>query len=141
MLLALMSIYAAVFLEPRFVYFDKLKESLVPSWPDYWLRLSIFIVIYLVVVGLLNRSFLKGRLSLSESSILVAILMSISIIGLLVSVLYSYLPVEIVGKIPSYILPYISTNNAQFCWGTAPIVLLLFSKNKKTRLRTSSVEE
>ena len=67
-LLALLSIYAASFLENHFLYFDKLRELFSTAGgsalggknlPDYWLHLGLFLLIYIIVFAILNRSFLK----------------------------------------------------------------------------------
>ena len=140
MLLALLSLYAAVFLESHFLYFDKRSElfsaigvsaSGRKNLPDYWLHLGLFLLIYGVVFGVLNRSFLKHRLTLAESAVFAVVLIAIAEMGFLATILVGYFPEAWFNKIPLKLLPYFATEKAQFWWAVIPILALLFSKKKK----------
>ncbi|MBI2669609.1 MAG: hypothetical protein HYX20_00460 [Candidatus Yanofskybacteria bacterium] len=129
MLLALLSLYIAVFLEPHFVYFDKLREA-VKNMPDYWLRIGLFFLIYGFVSVILNRSVLKHRLTLAESSIAVVVLIAAVEMGFLATILLSYFPPELLERVPPKLIPYFATKTAQFWWAVVPIFMLVFSKKK-----------
>ncbi len=131
MLLALLSIYAAYFIESRFLYFDKLRE-LFKNLPDYWLHISLFLLIYIIVFVILNRSSLKHRLTLAESSIFAVVLIAIIEMGFLATILISYFPAEWLNKIPPKLIPYFATEKAHFWWAAVPVLALIFSKRKKT---------
>ncbi len=133
MLLALLSLYVAVFLESHFVYFDKLHQA-IKTIPDYWLHLGLFLLIYIIVFAILNRSSLKHRLTLAESSIFAVMLIALVEIGFLSTIFFSYFPPEFLKHIPSGIIPFFATKNAQFWWALVSLVALLLSKKKKEHL-------
>lgn len=130
MLLALLSLYAASFLETNFLYFDKLQK-LFKNLPEHWLHLGLFLLIYIIVFAVLNRSFLKRRLTLAESSVISVILVAIVEMGFLATILISYFPSDLLHKIPPKLLPYFATQKAYFWWAVVSILVLLLSKKKK----------
>lgn len=130
MLLALLALYAAVFLERHFIYFSRVRE-LFKNLPEYWIHLGLFLLFYAIIIVILSRSFLRGRLTLAESSIPIVVLAAIAEMGLLATILISYFPVEWLGKIPPKFLPYFGTEKAQFWWAVVPVLALIFSKKKK----------
>lgn len=127
MLLALVSIYAAAFIEPRFPYFETVG-GFFKNTPGSWLRVGVFLVIYIVFFAALNRSILKHRLSLKESAFLPVAGLSILLAGLLLSILISYFPTPGELGISSAINRYFATENAQFFWAIAPIAAVFFLK-------------
>lgn len=140
MLLALLSLYIAAFLESNFVYFDKIKQiskdklfDPAQSRPDYWLHIFLFLLIYVLVFALLNRSIFKSRLTLGESSVFLVFFVAIAEAGFLASLLISYLPSELIQRIPTQVLPFLATKNALFWWALIPLLILLFSKHKTAR--------
>lgn len=135
MLLALLSLYVAAFLEPHFVYFDKLRET-IKNVPNHWLHVGLFLLIYAIVFGVINRSVLKHRLILAESSIFAVVLIAIVEMGFLAAILFSYFPPELLERVPPKLIPYFATKTAQFWWAIVPILVLLFSK-KKPEIRQS----
>lgn len=130
MLLALLALYAAIFLERHFIYFNKIRE-LFKNLPEYWIHLGLFLLFYAIIIVIFSRSYLRGRLTLAESSIAIVILVAIVEMGFLATILISYFPAEWLGKVPPKFLPYFGTEKAQFWWATVPILVLLFSKKKK----------
>lgn len=130
MLLALLSIYTAYFIESNFLYFDKLRE-LFKNLPDHWLRIGLFFVIYVIVFVILNRSSLRHRLTLAESSVFPIILIAVVEMGFLTTILISYFPTEWFNKIPPKLIPYFATKNAQFWWAVTPLISLLLNRRKK----------
>ena len=136
MLLALLSLYTALFLENNFLYFDKLKE-LFKNLPDHWLHIGLFLSFYIIIFSIINYSQLKYRLTLTESSIFAVVLLAIVEAGFLATILVSYFPPEWLNKIPPKLVPYFATKNALFWWATLPILALVFSKKKKDANLTS----
>ena len=130
MLLALLSLYAAAFLEPRFVYFDKLRAS-IKNVPDYWLHLGLFLLIYALAFAILNRSILKHRLTLAESSIFVVVLIAIVEMGFLATIMLSYSPPELIERVPSTLIPFFATKTAQFWWALLPLLAVLSNSHKR----------
>lgn len=66
-LLSLICLYAAAFLESHFVYFDKLREA-IKGKPEFWLHIGLFLVFFIISLLILNRSALKHSLTLRETS-------------------------------------------------------------------------
>lgn len=130
MLLALLSLYIAAFLEAHFAYFEKLRQ-VIKTLPDYWLHFGLFLLIYFIAFGILNHSALKHRLTLAESSIFAIILIALVEIGFLASILISYLPPEALKQVPASTIPFFATKNAQFWWALVSLATLLLSKKKK----------
>lgn len=130
MLLAILSLYVAAFLEPHFIYFDRLREAM-KSVPAYGLHLGLFLLIYLIAFGIINRSMLKHRMTLAESSVFTLIFIAIAEAGFLAAIVISYLPDELLKGIPGRLLAYFGTKNALFWWALLPILLFILSKKKK----------
>ena len=131
MLLALVAIYAAAFIEKQFIYFS-LVQGRLPGVTDYWLHLGLFIVFYIVIFGVLNRSILKGRLVVKEASIFAISVEAVAIVGLTASIVLTYLPADQVKVLPANMLAYFTTKKAQFIWAVLPIVLALFLRSRKS---------
>lgn len=130
MLLGLLSIYIAAFITPLFSYRDRLGEFF-KNLPDYWLNLSLFLVVYLIVFLILNRSLLKHRLSMKESSPLTILGIAILEIGFLTTIAVSYLPEKIVASLSPQLLKYFGSKNSQFIWSILPLLAVLFLKGRK----------
>ena len=126
-LLALVSIYAAAFIEPRFAYLGAVREFFKDA-PESWLRVGVFFVIYVVFFAALNRSILKHRLSLKESAFLPVAGLSVLLDGLLLNVLISYFPTPGELGVSAAISRYFASKNAQFFWAIAPIAAVFFLK-------------
>ena len=130
-MITLLSLYIAAFLEPRFIYFGKL-QSIIKIKPDSWLHIGLFLLIYLICIAIFNRSFLKQPLTLKETSFLSIAFIAILEVGFLASLLLSYLPPEITGSLPVTVIKFFGTKNARFWWAVSPILGLLFLRSKKT---------
>jgi hypothetical protein len=129
-LLSLICLYVAAFLEPHFIYFDKLR-GVMKSRPESWLHLGLFLIFFIVSLVILNRSALKHSLTLWETSFFPIALIAILEIGFSASLIVSYFPSEIGGGLPVWTVKFFGTQNAQFWWALAPFALLLFMKHKK----------
>lgn len=127
-LLSLIGIYPAVFIESHFLYFDKLSGWL-KNIPEAWLHVGIFLVFYIIILVILNRSFLKKRFTLREASFTWVLVVSIAGIGFLASIITTYLPSD--TNLPADLVKYFATKNAQFWWAVAPIIVLIFAKSSK----------
>ncbi len=133
-LLSLICLYIAAFLEPHFIYFDKLREVAfrqAQGKPEFWLHIGLFLIFFIVSLLILNRSALKHSLTLRETSFLPIILIAILEIGFLASLIMAYLPSEISEGLPVWAVKFLDTQNAQFWWALAPLLLLLFMRRKK----------
>lgn len=130
MLIGLLSLYVADVLVSRFIYFEKLRETF-KNIDESWLKLGLFAVIFIIAFLLLQRSILRYRLSLSETSVFSVLLLCVLTVGFALSSVLADLPKSVHSKIPAGALNYIGTKEARFWWAVAPIVVLLFMKKKK----------
>lgn len=129
MMISLVSLYVASFLEVHFVYFKNISAAL-KNTPSYIMHIGFLLIIYGIVFFLLNRSFMKQRFTLKEASIFAAILMAILQIGFMASIMISYLPTATTSVLPSWVLQFFGTKSAQFFWALAPIVALVFMRQE-----------
>jgi hypothetical protein len=130
MMISLISLYIASFLEVHFVYFNNIS-GILKNIPPHVMHIGFLLIIYGVVFFLLNRSFIKQRLTLKEASIFVAALMAILQIGFMASIMISYLPAVSTAVFPQWVLLIFGTKNAQFLWALTPIIVLIFMKSEK----------
>lgn len=131
MLLALLSLYAAAFLESQFIWLKKLKEiEFFRGRPDFWLHLTLFFAIYFIVFGILNRSILKPRLSMVETSIFYVLAIAFFQIGFLTSIILNYFPSELLERVPPHLMLYFATKTALFGWAALAILFVLTLRRK-----------
>jgi hypothetical protein len=130
MMISLISLYIASFLEVHFIYLKNIS-GVLKNIPPHVMHIGFLLIIYGLVFFLLNRSFIKQRLTLKEASIFVAALMAILQIGFMASIMISYLPAATTVVFPSWVLQVFGTKNAQLLWALAPIVALIFMKSEK----------
>lgn len=131
MLLALLSLYVAAFLEVQFVWLDKLRNAeFFQGRPDSWPHLALFFVIYFIVFGILNRSILKPRLSMAEASLFSVLGIAFFEIGLLAAIILNYFPPELLERISPGLIPYFATKTALFGWAALAMLFLLTLRRK-----------
>lgn len=134
MVTALISLYAAAFLESKFIWLDKLREiEFFQDKQDFWLRLALFFVFYFVVFSILNRSMLKQRFTLNEVSAGPILGVAFFEMGFLATIILSYFPPELLERVPLTPAPYFLTKTAQFVWAVMPLLVLLLLKNRKIK--------
>ena len=131
-LISLLAIYVAFSLQTVFPYFSKLQQLATFTKDLPTLRVIVFLILYALAFVLLNGSILRGRFSLGETSFLPVILMGVVQLGFILSIVFNLAPTffSINERLPKDIIPYLATRQALFYWSLAPIVLLLFSRNK-----------
>ncbi len=141
-LLAVLSVYIAGFLEFIFPFNSKIQPFFVKSdWlglaPAFWLNLSVFLIIFLISLAILNRSILKPKMSLQESSPFTILFLSILVSGFLTSLIFSYLLASLPAKsnflatLSPWLLKYFATKNAQFVWAVLPLLAMMFLRRKR----------
>ncbi len=130
-LISVLSIYVAFALQTIFPFFGWLlgHQSLTNDLPT--LRVFVFLILYGIVFTLLNRSILKSRFNLGESSFVAVVLMGIVQLGLLVSIILNLAPsfYNISIRLPAGLLPFFGNQHALFYWTLVPILLLVFQKH------------
>ena len=136
-LVSLLGIYIAYALQAIFPYFSELHDALRFSPEMYLTRVALFFIFYLTVFAILNRSLVKHRLTMKEFSIFWVSLISLLQLGILVSIILNFIPVDKLTIFPEYLLGYFSEQRALFFWLTAPVVLLISMRREK-RSRSSA---
>lgn len=149
-LVAVVSTYIALFLESVFPYSLEVQNylgdylggsagltaggstGLTTGWSAvFWEKTLMFFIFFIVALLILNRSILKPKMSLRESSPLAVLFLSLLEAGLLASAFFSYWFVGNPNAGQLSIFQYFGTKNAQFFWAVVPMLSLLFFKNRK----------
>ncbi len=129
-LISVLSIYVAFALQTIFPFFGWLlnHQSFTNDLPT--LRVFVFLGLYAIVFGLLNRSILKTRFNLGEASFFAVVLMGLVQLGLVISIILNLAPsfYDISTRLPANTLAYIGNQHTLFYWALVPIVLLIFQK-------------
>ena len=86
-LISTLAIYVAFSLQAMFPFFGWLlqHQSFTNDLPT--LRVFVFLILYAIVFGLLNRSILKTRFNLSEASFVAVVAMGLVQLGFFVSII------------------------------------------------------
>ena len=126
--ISLLSIYVAFVFDRIFPYPREVANIIGGSVEEYWIRLGIFLIAYLVVFVVFNFSFIRKRLSSGEYSLFGIIILSFLQLGFLVSIIYNILPEQVVEKWSFSFGGYFSGSTALFLWALAPLPTLLFIK-------------
>ena len=129
-LISTLAIYVAFALQTIFPFFGWLlnHQSFTNDLPT--LRVFVFLVLYAIVFGLMNRSILKTRFNLGEASFISVVLMGLAQLGFMISIIINLAPsfYNISQRLPAFILPYIGNQHALFYWALVPIFLLVFQR-------------
>jgi hypothetical protein len=137
-LVSLLAIYIAYVLQAIFPYFSELHSAIRFSPEMYITRVGLFLIFYVVIFAILNRSLVKHRLTMKEFSLFWVSLISLLQLGILVSVILNFIPVDKLSIFPEYLLGYFAEQRALFFWLTAPVVILITMRRDK-RSRRSEV--
>lgn len=128
-LISIISLYVAYFIEINFSYFSVLHGA-VYNIPPYIVHIGLFIIFFIIIFSLFNRSILKSRITLEDSSIIAILILSLINVGLLLSIIISYVP-RIGGSIfPDSLISYFGSKNALFYWASASIISVFFLKGR-----------
>lgn len=99
-------------------------------------KMSTFLVVFIVLFFLLSRSALMKTFGAeAQGSWWQVILFSVVHVGLLLSVVLSFLPVEAVAKLSPMTRSLFVYDYARFAWIVGPIILLILLKNKPKKVR------
>jgi len=135
-LLAIVSTYVALFLLAIFPFVFQI-EKFFDGWfglsAVFWVRLSVFVLLFILSLAILNKSILKPRMSMQESSPFSILFLSILESGFLVSAILGFLDSASQSKLglSSLVLTYFGTPKALFIWAVLPLLALVFLRRKK----------
>ncbi|MBX4190269.1 hypothetical protein KW791_03185 [Candidatus Parcubacteria bacterium] len=126
-LISLLAIYIAFALQAMFPFFGNVQEYTKSFTSDLnLLRAAVFLALYCIIFGVLNKTVLRHRFTMGESSFVSILIMSLLQLSLVVSIIFNIVPAYIQSKTPSFIWPYLTGQIPLFAWAVAPILLLLF---------------
>ncbi|MBI2065177.1 MAG: hypothetical protein HYT62_03945 [Candidatus Yanofskybacteria bacterium] len=128
--MSLLAIYVTFAFDRLFPYFSEIKNMVSGSVVDYWIRIGIFLAVYILVFIIFNFSLLRKRFSSSEFSLFGILLISLLQLGFVGSIIFSYLPNELAVKWSFGFYNYIGTQQALFFWAMAPLPALLLLRSK-----------
>ncbi len=127
--ISLVSVYIAFTLNALFPYFNELKNLIKFSVDDYIIRSFLFLVVYAVIFLVLNYSFISKKFSSADFSLFSVILLSVLQLGLLASIITSFLPQEVGMKFMGPAYSFLASGRALFYWSLTPIpAILLFAR-------------
>lgn len=126
--ISLLSIYVAFAFNIIFPYSNEVSNIIGSSLEEYWIRLGLFLIAYVVVFTVFNFSFIRKRISSSEYSLFGIIILSFLQISFLASIIFNILPEELTSQWAPGFSNYFSTPTALFFWAFAPLLGLLFIK-------------
>lgn len=128
--ISLFSLYVAFAINWLFPYFEELESVLKLSLGNYWMRMALFVFTYIVTFIIFNLSFVRRRLSSAEFSLISVMILSFLQLGLMLSILLSFIPKDIAQGWFFGIYPYFGSSQALFLWAIAPLPVLPFLRAK-----------
>ncbi|KKU90154.1 MAG: hypothetical protein UY20_C0001G0005 [Candidatus Yanofskybacteria bacterium GW2011_GWA1_48_10] len=131
-LVSLLAIYVAFMIQTVFPFFGAILKRADFARDLATLRVIVFLALYAIVFGLLNRSVLRARFNMSEASFSSVFIVGLIQLGLIVSIILNLAPsfYNINQKIPAAVLPYFNNQSVLFYWSLLPLVIFFFQKRK-----------
>ena len=136
-IISLLGIYIAYVLQAIFPYFSELHKAVRFSPEMYMTRTVMFFIFYIIVFVILNRSLVRHRTTMKEFSIFWVSLISFFQLGILISIILNFIPIDKLTMFPSSLVGYFAEQRALFFWLTAPILILILMRRER---RTKSDE-
>lgn len=121
-----LGVYIAYAVYSVFPFWEWLHKAIKLSPALYLTQIGFFLIAYLIVFLILNKSLVKNRMTIGEASFFAVSIISILQLGLLMTIILNILSVDVVAKIlPAYLARFFITPSAMFYWFIAPIPALL----------------
>ena len=134
----MISTYIALAVATNFPYVDKLTELMEKTGVTA-LRLSTFLVLFAATFVMLSRSMLLQSLTNLSGSWWQVIILAVLQVGLLISIVLSFLPSEVLEQFSIFTQTLFLSDLAKFAWITLPVLALAAFKGKKKRNRYSDI--
>lgn len=128
--MSLLAVYVAFAFVSLFPYFYEIQKIVSGKIAEHWVRIGLFLVVYILVFIMFNFSLLRKRFSSSEFSLFGILLISLLQLGFVASFIFSSLPPELALKWSFRFYDYLATQQALFFWAIAPLPALLFLRGK-----------
>lgn len=125
LLITILSTYLTIALINSISFLGALYKDALPFW--FW-KIIIFIFLVIIFSFLVSRAI--GLSQFSLGSIRQIVLLSILQVGLLTSIILSFLPVEIVAYLTPFTKNVFISNIGKMVWLILPIISLIFIKRK-----------
>ena len=139
----LVSTYLALAVADNFPYVAQLSDAINRSGFTGF-KASSFLVIFVLLFILLSRSRLLQSVSSFGGSWWQVILFSLLQVGLLVSIIFSYLPSQTLAHFSPFTQVVFLSDLGRFCWIVLPIAALVFfggHRRKRRRRGIGNVED
>ncbi|OGN12493.1 MAG: hypothetical protein A3C71_01845 [Candidatus Yanofskybacteria bacterium RIFCSPHIGHO2_02_FULL_43_15c] len=132
--LALLATYISAFLESTFIYrleLEKFFGDFLKLPAIFWTRFLVFVVFFIVVFLILNRSILRPKMSLQESPPIAILFLSVLQGIFWLSLITSYLPVGVTIISEPFTKKYLVLPSIKFAVAILPLAALFFFKRKR----------
>jgi hypothetical protein len=134
----LISTYLSLAVATNLPYMDKITE-IINRFGFLTFQVSAFIIVFGVLFIFLSRSSLLQGLSSLTGGWWQIILFSLLQVGLLVSIILSFLPQTAVANLSDFTRIIFISDLGRFCWIVLPIVALVFIHGRKPRHNFSGI--
>ena len=113
--------------------FRKFLPNLFDREEDFVILIVIFLVLIGLIYFLLSRSILKTAIRKKGSrSIIQSFFLSLFLIGIIVSVVFSFFPKNLISQFSPIVLKIFNTALARILWLVIPLIFVgLFRKKRK----------
>lgn len=126
----LISTYLALAVTTNLPFMDQLT-ALINKFGVFSFQVSAFLVVFAVLFFFLSRSSLTQSLSSLSGSWWQVILFSLLQVGLLASIILSFLPAPAIAHLSAFTQLIFLSDLGRFCWITLPILALVFIKGRE----------
>lgn len=129
MLLAILSTYMAFLVTLFFPFYAVIKTKVAFVPEVFWPQTAVFLVVFMLAFFILNKSVLRSKMSLKESSPMIILWLSIVETGFLASIIFSYgVPEWPAFQMSPWLSTYFGTGPSRFVWSVLPLLSIFFVK-------------
>jgi len=128
----LISTYLALAVTTNLPYMNKITDW-INSFSFFSFKVSAFLIVFAVLFIFLSRSSLLQSLSSLSGGWWQVILFSLLQVGLLTSIILSFLPSIAVNYLSDFTQTIFLSDLGKFCWIILPIVALVFIQGRKSK--------
>lgn len=117
------------------VPFSKILPNVFERKENFVIFIVIFLVLIALIYFLFSRSLLKSLIRKKDNrSIFHIFFLSLFLIGIVISVIFSYLPKDLISQFSLLILKIFNTSLSRTLWLIIPIIFIgLFKRKKQER--------
>lgn len=123
----LISTYLSLAVTTNLPFMDKLTE-IINRYVTFTFQVSSFLVVFVLLFFLLTRGTLLQKYGSLGGGWWQVIIFSLLQVGLLTSIILSFLPQEAYGSLSEFTKTVFISDIGKFCWIASPILALIFFK-------------